>query len=131
SSGYWSLRKGRRSFTLRAKQVYPFLTRLTRGRTYLIQQGIDLARYRRRPYDIRVSVQRGGGGNWQVTGMVGKVAGKGKYLTNVARGGTAVRCEKLFSTSGLPVLYTKLRIRKLSLSVAEHLSAKLPRLADI
>lgn len=130
-SGKWSLRKGRKSYELRAKQVFPFLSRMTRGQSYLIQQGIDLARYRNRPYDIRVTVQRGGTGSWQVTGMVGKVAGRGKYLTNVARGGTAVHCEKLFSASGFPVSYTKQRVRSLSLSVAEHLSAKLPRLADL
>lgn len=130
-SGRWSLRNGKQACQLRAKQVFPFLSRLTRGQSYLIQQGIELARYRNRPYDIRVSVQRSGNGSWQVTGMVGKVAGKGKFLTNVARGGKAVHCEKLLASSGLPVFYTKQRIRKLSLSCAAHLSTKLPRLADL
>lgn len=47
---------------------------------------IALATYKGRPYDLRVSVQRGTTGKWQVTGVVGKVAGAGRHVTNVAKG---------------------------------------------
>lgn len=59
-------------------------------RPYLVQRALDLALYRGRPFDVRVSVQRGGDGEWRVAGMVAKVAGRNRIATNVARGGRAV-----------------------------------------
>lgn len=59
-------------------------------RPYLVQRALDLATYRGHPFDVRVSVQRGGDGEWRVSGMVAKVGGRNRIATNVARGGRAV-----------------------------------------
>jgi len=101
------------------------------NRPYLIQETIPLATYNGSPYDLRVSVQRSKNGNWQVTGMVGKVAGEGKHVTNVASGGTVQTSEKLFTSSGLNVTTVKKSINRLSLNIAKELSKTLPGLADV
>lgn len=107
------------------------IDRVARQKRYLIQKAIPLARYNGRPFDIRVSVQRGGSGNWQVTGMVGKVARKGSHVTNVARGGTVERCEKLFRSGTMNAVMTANSVRALSLNITRYLGSRLDRLADV
>lgn len=100
-------------------------------RSYLVQQGIALSTYQGRPYDIRVSVQKGSIGHWKITGMVGKVARKGKHVTNVAQGGAVYTCDTLFRSSGFDPEHTAGRVAELSLAIARHLGQKLPHLADV
>ncbi|WP_171685862.1 YheC/YheD family endospore coat-associated protein [Paenibacillus planticolens] len=99
--------------------------------SYLIQQAIPLATYENRPYDLRVSVQRGEKGKWQVSGIAGKVAAPGRKVTNLAKGGEARRCEELFAGSGFQPEDMKAEIEKVSLRIAEILGARLPILADV
>jgi len=101
-------------------------------RRYLVQQRLPLAAWEGRPFDIRVSVQRGHGGKWQITGMVGKVAAERSYLTNVARGGMVMTVENLLAKfPALDPERVKDDIGRFGLRVAEHLGRKLPRLADL
>lgn len=52
----------------------------------IIQQVIPLATKNGFPFDIRVMVQRRpGSGEWVITGKAAKVAGRGYFVTNVAR----------------------------------------------
>lgn len=103
-----------------------------RQRRYLIQQFLPLAKFNGSPFDIRVSVQRNESGLWQLTGMVGKVARQGAFLTNVAQGGTVIPLEILLSRQNAwdPV-DLKHRIGQLSLTIAEYMSVHLPGLADL
>ncbi|MEH7075501.1 YheC/YheD family endospore coat-associated protein [Neobacillus drentensis] len=99
---------------------------------YIIQERIALAHYYNNPFDLRVSVQRNGNGEWQVTGMVGKVAKDGNFVTNVARGGTCVTFEEILRN--LPELDEKqvaADVKHLSLIVAQQLEHQIPNLADI
>lgn len=99
---------------------------------YLIQQRIPLAKYHGSPFDLRVSVQKNGSGEWQVTGIVGKVAKPGRYVTNVAKGGTCKSLEEL--VSGCPGLdFDKVfnRIEVLSLKAVKELETEFPSLADV
>ncbi|MFD2612350.1 YheC/YheD family protein [Paenibacillus gansuensis] len=108
------------------------LRRRIRRETYLVQQCIPLAAYQGRPFDLRVSVQRNRSGIWQVTGIIGKVAAKQKFVTNVAKGGSVQPLNELLS--GYPELQpdqVRWQIESLSLRIAEHLSLHLPQLADI
>lgn len=58
------------------------------GSRYIVQQRIDLARSRGRPFDFRVMVQRKRGSRkWLATGELAKVAGAGHIITNVRRSG--------------------------------------------
>jgi glutathione synthase/RimK-type ligase-like ATP-grasp enzyme len=52
---------------------------------FLVQQRIKLASVNRRPFDLRVMVQRHPKSNWEVTGRLAKIAGKGYIVTNVQR----------------------------------------------
>lgn len=105
--------------------------RVASKKRYLIQKTIPLARYKGRPYDIRVSVQRADGGQWRVTGMVGKVARRGSHVTNVARGGSVKRCEPLFGSGGMNPTSVSGSIKSLSLNIARYLGKRLDHLADV
>ncbi|GAB2697730.1 YheC/YheD family protein [Paenibacillus thermoaerophilus] len=57
-----------------------------RRENYLVQQGIRLLRYRRRPFDFRVMTQRNERGRWEVTGIAGRLARTGRIVTNGSQG---------------------------------------------
>lgn len=63
-------------------------------RSMIIQQGLHLARYGGRPYDIRVMVQKTPRGNWACTNMIARVASPGSAVSNVAEGGTMISVRK-------------------------------------
>ncbi|SDX51030.1 YheC/YheD family protein [Paenibacillus sp. PDC88] len=107
--------------------------RLTR-KEHLIQQRIPLATYEDRPFDLRVTVQRGITGEWGVTGMFAKLAAsKDAFITNVARGGSAMAVDRIFSSAFPHVAADKLqsRIHHLALTAAHQLSVELPHIADL
>ncbi len=124
-SGVTQIRYGSMSRTIER------VMKLAGKRRYLVQEAIALAQYEGRPYDLRVSVQRGERGMWQVTGIFGKVAAAGRHVTNVAKGGRVKRVEKLFKASGFPSDTTERRVAQASLEIAEYLGRQLPGLADI
>ncbi|WCN39317.1 YheC/YheD family protein [Aneurinibacillus uraniidurans] len=68
-------------------QIPALLRTKLRSGKYHIQQQLPLATYKGRPFDLRVSVQKDATGHWQVTGMVGKAAPQGRFLSNVGQGG--------------------------------------------
>jgi hypothetical protein len=108
------------------------LNKNTTTSKFIIQERISLSEYKGNPFDIRVSVQRNGTGEWQITGMVGKVAKSGSFVTNVARGGTCFTLEEIFKE--LPRLNHDsvcYEIERLSMMVAEWLGRNIPFLADI
>lgn len=96
--GVMRVEKRGRSFTYRhGVQSHTFATfqalflslqRYTGRRSYLIQRGIHLLKYKGRPFDFRVMVQRNPSGEWESTGMVARVAHPQKVVTNGSQGGT-------------------------------------------
>jgi glutathione synthase/RimK-type ligase-like ATP-grasp enzyme len=130
-SGSWKLKGKGKPIVAGPAKMRSIVHRAVGSRRFLIQQAIRLANYHGRPYDIRVTVQRGGDGNWHVVGMFGKVARKGSAVTNVARGGTVKRTEVLLRNSFSHPSLIASNIRNLSLSMARHLGGKLNRLADV
>lgn len=80
--------------------VWDMVARLTRGRVFLMQQAIPLARADGRPFDLRLLVQKQPDGRWQFTGGAARVAGRGQITTHVPRGGRrmamATALEKAF-----------------------------------
>jgi len=59
---------------------------LNPDKKYIVQQGIDLATYRGRPFDVRIVLQKPSG-SWRATLMCAKVApDKSSVVTNVAKG---------------------------------------------
>lgn len=65
------------------------------NRRVIIQQGLHLARYGGRPFDIRVMVQKTPKGRWTCTNMIARVASSaGSAVSNVATGGDMVGARK-------------------------------------
>jgi hypothetical protein len=100
---------------------------------YLVQERIPLAEAAGRPFDLRVTVQRGWGGEWQVTGLFAKLAPPGGFVSNIARGGEAVPAslalEQVFPVQTAAQI--RMSAASLSLAVARSLELKLPGLADL
>ncbi|WP_418790444.1 YheC/YheD family protein [Phosphitispora sp. TUW77] len=55
---------------------------------YLVQQAVPLARFRNRPFDLRLLVQKDRTGKWRKTGTAARIAGEGSITTHVFYGGT-------------------------------------------
>lgn len=123
---------GWRTVTLRHKKLPAVLQSRVSQIPYLVQERIPLAEFRNRPYDLRVSVQRGISGSWNITGMYAKAASSRTFVSNVAQGGKALRVETVLSES-LPEISAEeviSNVRKLALRVAEKLEIHLPNSAD-
>lgn len=63
------------------------VNRKRRGRSYLIQRGIRLATIGGRPIDYRVKYVKENG-RWTYRSMLGRLARRGLFVTNLCRGGT-------------------------------------------
>jgi glutathione synthase/RimK-type ligase-like ATP-grasp enzyme len=64
-------------------------------RPYMIQQGIDLLKYRQRRFDVRIMVQKNSEGQWESTGIIGRLAHPKKIVTNYHSGGTPMSIRTL------------------------------------
>ncbi|WP_164984957.1 YheC/YheD family protein [Ammoniphilus sp. CFH 90114] len=113
-------------------ELYPSLKRLVGNRAYFLQETIRLATYKGSPFDIRVSIQKDGKGKWGVTGMIGKAARPGHFLSNVAQGGTVYRLEELLQEYPDLILgEVSDKLEELALNIVHALEKKLPHLADV
>lgn len=65
--------------------------RAVRGRAYIIQQGLSLATWRGRPFDVRVLMQRSQRGLWAMTKMYARIAAPGSFTANLSRGGQGAK----------------------------------------
>lgn len=69
---------------------------LTRGKKYIIQQGINSVSVNNSHFDLRVHMMRVNG-KWSPLGMCGKLAAPGKIVTNWWRGGKILPVDVLFT----------------------------------
>lgn len=60
----------------------------TFNRNYLIQECVDLAHYNGRIFDLRSQYQKNGCGEWVLTGVGVRIAGKNRFVTHIPNGGT-------------------------------------------
>ncbi|MGM0881482.1 MAG: YheC/YheD family protein [Bacillota bacterium] len=115
------------------EKLYQKLVRQIKKRRYLVQKGIHLLRHQKRRFDIRVMVQKNLSNEWEVTGIIGRLAHPDKIVTNYHSGGTPMAIERLMtdhvSSSDLAVFKNKLR--KLSISIALQLQTAYPNLKEI
>ncbi|WMT40208.1 YheC/YheD family protein [Paenibacillus sp. D2_2] len=146
--GIIRLRKGNKGwetihYSVRKKswiiaQLYPrnlplWLGNLLARTPYFLQERIPLLEYNDRPLDLRVTVQKGINGSWNVTGLYAKVAPSDSFISNIAKGGTAYQAPTLLNNllSAPLVAGILAHVKSLSLTIASELSANLPMLADI
>jgi hypothetical protein len=64
---------------------------------YIVQQGIRLAKYNNRAYDLRILVQKNATGIWSITGIGARIAGDFSITTHVPRGGSIDEPQKLLN----------------------------------
>lgn len=90
---------------------------------YIAQQGIELARYEDRPFDLRVLVQKNGQGEWSLSGIGARVAGKSSITTHVPRGGSIQEPETVLSAALGPeaARHTLFKARISALSIARQI----------
>lgn len=56
-------------------------------RTYIVQQGIELAKYKDSAFDIRIIYQKNGEGKWLISKKFIRVAARGSSISNLSKGG--------------------------------------------
>lgn len=96
-----------------AKSIYQhFRARLTRN-PHIVQQGIALAQFEERPFDIRLLVQKNRQGHWKRTKMYIRVAAKGDFTSNLATGGQAFPLSALTFDQDVSLSNVKQTIRQL------------------
>lgn len=119
-----SLRNGELPLQIR-KQIFQV--------PYLIQERIPLVEFYSKVVDLRVTVQRGIQGEWEITGMFAKAAPQGSFVSNIGRGGGAYPARTLLGAAMQPYLLQAAlaEVEYLALSIAKYLSSHLPLLADL
>ncbi|WP_181348847.1 YheC/YheD family protein [Thalassobacillus sp. CUG 92003] len=119
------------TFSLGQKWPSDLATIFQQG-SHIIQERISLATYEGRPYDIRVAVQKNRVGEWHITGLVAKAAKKGRWVTNVASGGTCYPLDVVFNQTLLNNKAKHLQdVKELALRVAAQLNTSYPNMADL
>lgn len=117
--------------TLDQEKALPFIRHICDNR-YLVQQAISVVHEDRRPIDFRVSVQKGGRGEWGVTGIVARVGLDRAIVTNVAAGGTCVPARPLLKKR-FPHQHDAIyaQMRDVAIRVAAQLEKHDPTCADL
>ncbi|WP_245920814.1 YheC/YheD family protein [Melghirimyces profundicolus] len=70
------------------------------GIPYIIQQGIDVATYKGKAFDVRITMHRLLD-KWQLTGWFARVSTNNKAVTNWSKGGKLVPLEKVLAANKL------------------------------
>lgn len=68
------------------------------SKPYILQQGIQLACFQERPFDLRVLVQKDGFGTWRRTKMFARIAKEGEFTSNLTAGGDALPVSTVLET---------------------------------
>jgi hypothetical protein len=103
----------------------------TRNTPYVVQRGIHLLRHNGRLFDLRVMVQKNPRGEWETTGVIGRLGHPRKIVTNVCRGGVSIPAETLLKkhVSDVPDYIRSLRL--LGVKTARQLNKTFPRLKEL
>jgi YheC/D like ATP-grasp len=133
SKDLWKLAFGNETHKFSINRKWPIALKMSiLNRSNIIQQRMSLATYKGNPFDLRVSIQKNNPGNWQVSGIVAKVARKGDFVTNVATGGMCLPIQIIMKElPHLELNQVKKEIIWFSLAVADQLDTQIPNLADI
>lgn len=75
--------------------LYQFILRQIGSKPYLVQKGIRMLRYKRRPFDLRIMVLKNELRDWEVAGIVGRVAPPKMIVTNRSQGGRIMSAARL------------------------------------
>ncbi|MFC5471272.1 YheC/YheD family protein [Cohnella suwonensis] len=95
------VKKDARTFEVSsASALFDQLQKIAGGRSYLLQKGIYLQACRGLPFDLRMTMQKTGGGNWVPSVMFVKLGKPNKVVTNYHQGGKLALVEQTLQRSG-------------------------------
>lgn len=122
----------RRSFSS-FNGMFHGLSAVKKRRKYIIQRGIHLAKIGGRPIDYRVKVVKVGSQYWEVRSMVGRLARRGLFVTNLCKGGSRLTAAQgirgSFSSSMVKV--KKNEMRHLTVLSTTKLERRFPGLGEL
>ncbi|RTE09263.1 YheC/YheD family protein [Paenibacillus whitsoniae] len=99
-----------------------------RAQRYQIQQGLNLITAEGNPIDFRALVQRGATGQWEITSIVGRIAGSQHFVSNLARGGSLSTVPTALAKAGFSPenrSAIKKRLRKAALDIAKGVETQI------
>ncbi|CFW96504.1 Endospore coat-associated protein YheC/D [Syntrophomonas zehnderi OL-4] len=70
---------------------------LRQKKAYIVQQGINLAKYHDSAFDLRIIYQKDHTGNWMISKKFVRVAARGSSISNLSRGGRAEKSKKVLT----------------------------------
>jgi hypothetical protein len=120
--------KGKRKHfhVLSRQEAAALAFKAVRGRSCLLQQGVHLATFAGRPFDLRLLVQKNRFGHWRVTGMGARIADQDGITTHVPNGGEIEKADlalkAAFGTSRAKIIGKK--VKRMALAIAETIEQK-------
>ncbi|MGM1048723.1 MAG: YheC/YheD family protein [Bacillota bacterium] len=130
--GYNVSHKGRTRFVSSFPELIPILSSIRLKRKYLIQQGVNLAKIKGRPLDYRVKVVKTKG-RWEFRAMVGRLARRGLFVTNLCKGGMQLRCRPAirYSLPHINSLEKRNEMRQLTRNCIAVLEKRFPGIGEL
>ncbi|ARU62565.1 hypothetical protein CBW65_17535 [Tumebacillus avium] len=125
-----SQNKGKRTHTRVASRqdAAALAYKAVKNRPYLIQQGIYLATFGGRQFDLRLLLQKDRHGHWRVTGMGARIADSDGITTHVPNGGriekAGVALQAAFGKTRAEQLEEKVKAMALTLAAAIEQQSK-------
>ncbi|WP_054956234.1 YheC/YheD family endospore coat-associated protein [Paenibacillus dakarensis] len=124
--------KGWRTLRISRSRIPALVASRVRRSPYLVQQRIPLATYKGSSYDIRITIQRGLFGQWEISGMFAKTSSPRTFVSNIAQGGSAHSVHEVFyhSLPGIPPEVMAERTAEFAQRIANTLAVHMPYAAD-
>ncbi|WP_124726909.1 YheC/YheD family protein [Staphylospora marina] len=99
-------------------EMVHILRRRVGKQDYLLQQGLQLAKYDNRQVDFRVLVQKDGKGEWKITSAVARIANDSDIVSNLARGATIRKASEVLPLLGAARKPALNEIRRIAVDIA-------------
>ncbi|GFN33677.1 YheC/YheD family protein [Paenibacillus xylaniclasticus] len=115
-------------------QLYRLIRQYKWSGSYLVQQGIRMMKFNGRSFDLRVMTQRKHpNSKFVVTGMLARVAARGKVVTNGSKGATIHTTREVFraNMSSASTNEMERKVEMLSLRIARQFAVAYPRCIEL
>ncbi|MFE5318793.1 YheC/YheD family protein [Paenibacillus sp. NPDC056579] len=126
------------SHTYRFTSLHTAATKLEQRfgeKRYIVQQGIDLIRFKGNPVDYRVLLLISANEKWKFYGIMGKVAAKNQFVTNYSSGGKAIGLHQALAhtlrVSKKDAPKWDERIKVMSFKIAEGMKRHFPNITEL
>ncbi len=132
--GSWVIQAGKKRIAFSAfRTMFRWLRKRMNGKSYLVQRGIRMLRYKGRPVDFRVMVQKSRRTGWKITGTAARVAHPRKAVTNGSQGGSIYAAKSLLRRLSGSRQATRLsrKFKRFGLLTARRFSQAYPRMREL